>query len=305
MSYARCPGRQARSAVAVGIDAGGSSTRARAVANGSVVFDGSAGPGNPLMTDEPTLSASYATALAGCPEPDFVAACVAGAAASEPRGRISGLLARMFPRAVVHVHPDYAAAVLVAPADADVIVLAGTGSVVCSRMPDGAYVTSGGRGWILGDFGSGSRLGRAALERFCDDPVAASPEFAAEVAGLIGTRDWREIVTALSEALSPAPFLARAAPLLSGAAARKEGWATQRLEMEMSALAAQVVRHVEQHLGGREVRRVALSGGVWESQEAELCFRATMERALPRCGVVKCALSPLDGAVRLAESMIR
>ena len=305
MSRRRWPGRLARSGVVVGIDAGGSSTRARAVARGDVVFDGKGGPGNPLMVDGRTLSVSYATAVAGCPQPDFVAACVAGAANAEPRSRVSSLLAKLFPHAAVQVHPDYVGAVEVAPADADVIVLAGTGSVVCSRTPEGACVTSGGRGWMLGDFGSAARLGRAALEWFCDDPVAAGAEFAANVGSLMGTCDWHEIVTALSSAPSPAAFLARAAPLLTCAAARGESWATRRLEMEMSALAAEVVRHVEQHLGGREVRRVVLSGGVWESPQAELCFRTVMARPLPRAGVVKCVLSPLDGAVRLAENMVR
>lgn len=293
------------SGVVLGIDAGGSSTRVRAVAHGEVVFDGRGGPGNPLMADERTLSVSYATALAGCPEPDFVAACVAGAASAEPRSRISSLLARLFPHAVVRVHPDYVAAVQAAPADADIVVLAGTGSVVCSQLPGGAYVTTGGRGWILGDFGSATRLGRAALEWFCDDPVAAGPEVAAEVGSLVGASDWHEIVTALSVAPSQAQFLARAAPLLTRAAAREERWATQRLEMEMSRLAAEVVRHAGLHLSGREITRVVLSGGVWESPQAELCFRAVMTRALSRCGVVRCVLRPLDGAVRLAESMAR
>jgi len=293
------------SGLAVGIDAGGSATRARAVVNGELVFDGRGGPGNPLTADERMLAASYTTALAGCPQPDVVAACVAGAANAEPRSRISNLLTMLFPHAAVHVHPDYVAAIQAAPADADVVVLAGTGSVVCSRMPDGAYVTSGGRGWILGDFGSATRIGRAALEWFCDDPVAAGREFATELESLVGTRDWHEIVTAVSGAPSPAAFLARAAPLLTGAAARGENWAFQRLEIEMSPLAAQVVRHVEEHLGGREIRLVVLAGGVWQSPQAESCFRTIMARALPRSSVIRCTLSPLEGAVRLAESMIR
>jgi N-acetylglucosamine kinase-like BadF-type ATPase len=291
--------------VVVGIDAGGSATRARAVANGELVFDGRGGPGNPLSADEQTLSTSYASALAGCPQPDVVAACVAGAANAEPRSRISNFLTMLFPRAAVHVHPDYVAAIQAAPADADVVVLAGTGSVVCSRMPDGAYVTSGGRGWILGDFGSATRLGRAALEWFCDDPAGAGREFAAELENLVGTCEWHDIVTALSGAPSPAAFLARAAPLLTGAAARGEYWATQRLEIEMLPLAAQVVRHVEEHLGGRETRLVVLAGGVWQSRQAESCFRTMMARSLPRSSVVRCTVSPLDGAVSLAESMIR
>jgi hypothetical protein len=75
--------------------------------------------------------------------------------------------------------------------------------------------------------------------------------------------------------------------------------------MEMSALAAQVVLHVEQHHRGRETRHVVLSGGVWRSPEAESRFRTIMVRAMPGSDVVKCVRSPLDGAVRLAESMAR
>src|SRR5215469_3739415 len=110
MGRQRWPEPPARSPVVVGIDAGGSSTRARAVAHGDLLFDGTGGPGNPLTVDERTLSASFAAALAGCPEPDHVAACVAGAANAEPSSRISGLLTRMFPGASVQVHPDYVAA---------------------------------------------------------------------------------------------------------------------------------------------------------------------------------------------------
>jgi hypothetical protein len=75
--------------------------------------------------------------------------------------------------------------------------------------------------------------------------------------------------------------------------------------MEMSALAAQVVRHVEQHRRDRGTRHVVLSGGVWQSPQAESCFRTIMARAMPGSNVVKCVRSPLDGAVRLAESMAR
>jgi N-acetylglucosamine kinase-like BadF-type ATPase len=249
------------------------------------------------------LSASYAAALADCPEPDYIAACVSGTESPQQRNRISELLNTIFPNAIVQVLPDYVAAVLAAPADADLVVIAGTGSVVCSRTPSGEYVISGGRGWILGDFGSAARLGRSALEWFCDDPAAASPEFNADAEDLLGTSDWRNVLTALRATPSPAAFLASAAPLLTRSVARAEHWAATRLEAEMSMLAATAVRHIGRHLYQQETTHVALSGGVWQSREAESCFTAAMTRTRPRSAVIKSSLCPLDGAVKLAERM--
>lgn len=287
----------------IGIDAGGSATRARAVVCGELLRDGKGGPGNPLATDSLTLSASYTAALAGYPEPDYIAACVSGTENPRQRIRISELLNSIFPNATVQVHPDYVAAVMAAPADADLVVIAGTGSVVCSRAPGGDYVISGGRGWLLGDFGSAARLGRSALEWFCDDPAATSPELNADIGNLLGAGDWRDVLTALRATPSPAAFLASAAPLLTRAVARGERWAAIRLETEMSALAATAARHIERHLHRQKTTRVALSGGVWHSPEAETCFTAAMTRARPGSVIVRSSLSPLDGAVRLAQSM--
>src|SRR5262249_47577599 len=73
--------------------------------------------------------------------------------------------------------PDYVAAFLAAPRGTDACIVAGTGSVVCSRAADGGYRVSGGRGWILGDHGSAARLGRAALEHFVNHPAAVPASF--------------------------------------------------------------------------------------------------------------------------------
>jgi glucosamine kinase len=295
----------ATSSVLVGIDAGGSSTRARAMAHARIVHEGQGGPGNPVATGEPALSASYAAAVAGCPPAGHVAACVSGAASPEQQARVAAVLVRLLPGAEVVVHPDYVAAMAAAPADADLVVIAGTGSLACSRTDDGGYATSGGRGWIVGDSGSAARLGRAALEWYCDAPEAASPEFAAAVAREVGSADWRSIVRALSAASSPGALLARAAPLLTCAAEHGAGWARDRLGAEMTALAELAARHAIRHLPqGRELS-VALSGGVWASELAQTAFTAALSQRQPGARISRCTLSPLDGALRLAESMSR
>jgi N-acetylglucosamine kinase-like BadF-type ATPase len=303
MSEPARPGRPRKGQVVVGIDAGGSSTRARAARGGVVVFEGAGGPGNPLAADDGVLLASYAAALAGCPDPGHIVACVSGTGSSDQRARICDLLTGMFPRTEVQVYPDYVAAVQAAPARTDVTVIAGTGSLVCSRLPDGTYAISGGRGWILGDHGSAARLGRAALEWFCEDPASAGQDFASAVEALLGAGDWRPIVSALARAASPAAYLARAAPLLTSAAERGAGWATARLDSEMSALAATTRRHADQHLTGRRDVRLALAGGVWSSAGAREAFAAALRREGLALQVAQLVPSPVDGAVRLAASM--
>lgn len=180
--------------VVVGIDAGGSSTRARAVDRGAVVHEGVGGPGNPIAADRQTLLDSYGAALAGCPPARRVVACVSGAGGAAERDQIRALLTELLPGARIEVHPDYVAAVAAAPDRTDVTVIAGTGSLICSRSTDGTFAVSGGRTWILGDHGSAARLGRALLEWYCNDPDSAHGEFAPHVARAVGDSDWRQIV---------------------------------------------------------------------------------------------------------------
>jgi len=291
--------------VVVGIDAGGTSTRARGVQNGRVVHEGSGGPGNPLAVDPAALQASYHAALAGCPAPAHVAACVAGAGRHEQQARITGLLTERFPGTHVRVVPDFVAALLAAPRGTDLCVIAGTGSVICSAAADGGFAVSGGRGWILGDHGGAARLGRAALERFVADPGAVPAELTEKVREIFGDGDWRAVVSAVSCAPSPARLLARAAPLLTGAAEQGERWAADLLSQEMAALAATTARHIEEHIR-TSAPALALSGGVWTSYAAESAFTAAVRRLSPSpLTVTRSVSEAIEGAVRLAHSMSR
>jgi N-acetylglucosamine kinase-like BadF-type ATPase len=292
--------------VVVGIDAGGSSTRARAIRRGAVVFEGSGGPGNPLAADPETVRASYRTALAGCPAAARVAACVSGTGGQAQREQIADLLAGRFPGAFIQVVPDYVAAFRAAPTGTDACVVAGTGSVVCSRAADGSYRVSGGRGWILGDHGSAARLGRAALEHFVSDPGGVPASFAAAIGEIFGDGDWRSVVSAVQTAPNPASLLARAAPLLTAAAQTRQRWATEQLDAEMMALAATAARHIEQHIHGTPEVHVALCGGVWASRAARSSLTSAITGVSSRRVIVtRSPGDPVAGAVRLAGSMRR
>jgi glucosamine kinase len=287
--------------VIVGIDAGGSSTRARAVRRGALVYEGTGGPGNPLMAAPEIIRASYLAALTGCPGATSVAACVSGAGGEAARAQISALLADRFPATDVQVAPDYVAAFLAAPPGSDVCLVAGTGSVICSRAPDGGFLVSGGQGWILGDHGGAARLGRVALEHYVAGPGGVPASFAAMVRQVFGDGDWRHVVRAVHAAPNPAPLLARAAPLLTAAAEGGQPWAVEQLDAQMTALAATTARHIGQHLGGTGTVRVALSGGVWSSPAARSSLTAALDRASHRpVAVTRSLADPIEGAVRLA-----
>lgn len=276
----------------------------RATRQGTVVYEGSGGPGNPLTADPETVRASYRMALAGCPPAARVAACVSGTGGQAQREQIAGLLAGRFPGAGIQVAPDYVAAFLAAPDGTDACVVAGTGSVVCSRAADGGYQVSGGRGWILGDHGSAARLGRAALEHFVNHPAAAPSSFAAAIGEIFGDSDWRSVVRAVQTAGNPAPLLARAAPLLTAAAQTRQCWATEQLDAEMTALAVTVARHIEQHIHGAPEVHVALCGGVWASRIARSSLASAITRASSRRVIVtRSPGDPIAGAVRLAGSI--
>lgn len=270
-------------ALTVGIDAGGSHVDAVAVNGREVVFRGRGGPGNPMGTDRTVLAKSYRDALAGCPTPERVGACVAGCGAPKGKALVTELLSGLLPGVALVVGPDYLAAIHAAPVH-DMWVIAGTGSLVAS-WDTLAVSVSGGRGWLLGDHGSAARLGRALLERYVDDP-GADPALAAQVAAVAGTSDWREIVRQVQSGLAPGAWMAQFASLLCHRAESGDRWAAACLDQQMAALAEATGRHARSKLGRSDDLSVRLVGGVWRSSAATHAFEQFLGAVLSRPSVV-------------------
>lgn len=299
------PGPARADEIVVGIDAGSTRTRARAVRNGDVVHEGAGGPGNPLTTEAGELAGSYETALAGCPAAVRVAACVAGTAGQQQREQIAGLLAGYFPDAHISVVPDYVGAFHAAPEGTDVSVIAGTGTIICSRAPDGGYAVSGGLGWILSDHGSAARLGQAALEHVVSGPAPVRSPVVAALVAAFGTSDPRSIASAVNSSPQPAQLLAGAAPLLTSAAEQGAAWAVRWLNTEMGELAATATHHIKQNVNQPGTVRIALAGGVWESPACVSSFADAMTRvSRRRVQVAHTPSDPIEGAIRLARETI-
>ncbi|MFF3330885.1 N-acetylglucosamine kinase [Streptomyces sp. NPDC002888] len=170
----------AAGAYVVGVDAGGTRTRAvlAAVEGGGPQGEGSGGPGNALSVPVPQLTAHLVEAV-GRAVPErlrrrvvAVAGGFAGAArtADEPgRVRAEAALSAALERlgiapTSIEIHSDIEAAFASAPGHpADGIALVGGTGAVAARIEGRVCgATAGGDGWLLGDDGSGFWIGREA-----------------------------------------------------------------------------------------------------------------------------------------------
>jgi glucosamine kinase len=156
----------------LGIDAGGTHTRARLVSDaGNVLGTGDAGPANTpsglpqaLQVIEEAYSQGVTQAGLTKAEVSSIHAGM-GIAGLNRRGFLEGLKAHAFPFKTTAFASDAAIANLGAhEGDDGAIVVVGTGSVGFARVGDDIF-TIGGYGFPVSDEGSGAELGLRAIRR--------------------------------------------------------------------------------------------------------------------------------------------
>lgn len=294
--------------VFVGLDCGGSSSRVLAIDDvGNVVFQGQSGAANLVSTPEVRLRKNLAHATDGCPAASFVCGCFAGLVSDEVRRRGEDILRVLFPMAGVRAEPDYTAAFYASPEETDLCVISGTGSLVCSRDGD-RIVKTGGRGFILGDFGSGYHFGRDALVHFLDEPRHSSEGLRRAVVEAFGSEDEGTIVSALYRSQTPAGVLAKLAKPLAADAKAGESYALRSIEINLSLLMNVVRRHVSRHVTAKPTLVVSLTGGIWKATSVfRDRFTEMLREAYPNreVSVWRVSRPPLYGAVQLAKEMGR
>lgn len=292
--------------VFVGLDCGGSSSRVIAIDDrGSVLFQGQSGAANLVSTPDSRLRKNLLHATQGCPPATYVCGCFAGLISDEIRRRGEDHLRHLFPRAAVRAEPDYTAAVYASPSDTDVCVIAGTGSLVCSRGPNG-IVKSGGRGFILGDFGSGYQFGRDALTHYLDDPAGATATLRKAVLDIFEATDEGTVVAAVYKSPTPAGVLGKFAKTLGADARDGEPYALKSLEYNLARLTDTVERHVKRHLPNSTHLAISLAGGLWKASPVfRDRFGELLQQRFPSRNVTVTRLTrpPLYGAVELAKEM--
>lgn len=291
----------------VGLDCGGSSSRVWAVNEaGESIFQGSSGAANLTSTPELRIRRNLATAAQGCPAPDAVCGCFAGLIDPSTREKGFQLVRELFPSAAVRVEPDYTAALHASSPETTVCVIAGTGSLVCSRTGD-QVVKSGGRGYLLGDEGSAFRYGRDALNHYLDDPKKASKALRQQVEHVFGEADEPQILGAVYGSLATAALVARFAKPLGKDAMDGQLYALQSIQRNTSAFVQVIQRHMMRFHAESENWNVCLAGGVWKIAP---CFKLELERQLEaavpnrKWNVYRTVNPPVYGAVQLAKEMM-
>ncbi|WFF00330.1 BadF/BadG/BcrA/BcrD ATPase family protein [Micromonospora sp. WMMD964] len=265
--------------VVVGLDVGGTSTRATALTlTGRRVGSGRAGGGNPTSHGAERAAVELLTALRAALvdlDPARVAAGTIGLAGAgrllaDPAGRAAfdrawhdaGL------RCPYAVHGDALVAYASGTAAPDgTVLIAGTGAITAQVSDLRLDRIADGHGWLLGDAGSGFWLGREAVRRLLadlDSGHALGPLTTAVLTELLGSAEVaarpRTTVDAAIQAVTRrAPVdLARLAPLVVDAATNGDPVAT--------ALITEAAAHLADSVGrirpAGAVTPVVLGGGL-------------------------------------------
>ena len=286
------------SQVVLGLDIGGSRTRARLMRSGVVVGEAEAGSAS-LTAAGPERAREALAVLFGelgeiAVSP--VATAVAGAAGCDTaanRARLRELLAPLLPGARVEVVHDARLVLAAAGLDEGVALIAGTGSIAWGCSASGAEARAGGWGNLLGDDGSGYWVAREAARRALaehDRGAAPGPPARALLAAT-GAGEVLELTAVLHAERAPERWAA-----LSHAALGADPTLVDAAAAELAALALRVCGRLR--LDGP----VVLAGGMLLG---EAPLEAAVRRALPTVRVVRAERPPVAGAAALAERLAR
>ena len=292
-------------ALVVGIDAGGSKTRAFAVdRDGAVVGRGAGGGANLLSSPDPAGSIAAAlTESLGSAKPEAVVLSCSGGDRPADREKGRAILTQLVGPAVrIDVTHDAIAALYAGnPAGCGVVLISGTGSIAFGRNDEGDERRAGGWGYLIGDEGSAVWLGLEGLRAAAHhaDGRGAGTAITAHVLRELGVQSFMEVIPQLYGRPHPAPAILAAVRAVGRAAAEADAIAVSIVQRGAHALsrAASVVA-AELRL---EDGPVYLAGGAFESLPSlERAVRGELLSMLPRATVEPVSEEPAMGAARLA-----
>jgi glucosamine kinase len=292
-------------ALVVGIDAGGSKTRAFAVdRTGAVIGRGAGGGANLLSSPDPagSIAAALAESL-GSAKPDAVVLSCSGGDRPADREKGRAILTQLVGPAVrIDVTHDAIAALYAGnPAGCGVVLISGTGSIAFGRNDEGDERRAGGWGYLIGDEGSAVWLGLEGLRAAAHhaDGRGAGTAITEHLLRELGVQSFMEVIPELYGRPHPAPAILAAVRAVGRAAAEADAIAVSIVQRGAHALArAASVVAADLRL---EDGPVYLAGGAFESLPSlERAVRGEFLRMLPRATVEPVSEEPAMGAARLA-----
>jgi N-acetylglucosamine kinase-like BadF-type ATPase len=293
----------------VGLDLGGSGTRAALADTDGAVLATGLGPtglqgrGSARRLLARALDAALApiTARVG----DDEAVVFAGTRGLSVPGRRAILeleLHSRFPNATIRVANDALIGLWGGlGGEPGVAVLAGSGSIALARNAEGAEGRAGGWGYMLGDEGSGYWIGREALRSYLRtledrEPASTLHDLLKEQIGRASVVD---VLAWMYTGEGQVERVAALASLVSRAAEAADPSGVQILQQAGEALAIMAAAASHQ-VPGTDATVVRI-GGVWSAHAAlHDAFAARLRQLLPAAKIAAPRLPPLGGALLLA-----
>jgi N-acetylglucosamine kinase-like BadF-type ATPase len=292
----------------VGLDAGGTKTRAFAVSrDGVVVGRGAGGAANLLSSPDPqgSIAAALSEALAGR-RPDAIVLSCAGGEREADRAKGRAILASVVgPDVLVDVTHDAKAALYAGnAAGCGVVLISGTGSIAYGRNDQGVEERCGGWGYLVGDEGSAVWIGQEGLRAasYDHDGRGSPTRITRHLFDDLGVTDFNGVLPLLYGRPHPAPAILAATRAVARAFADGDAIAVNVVQRGARLLAgmAATVAHSLLLDGGP----VYLAGGAFENvRPLETAVRLELLSALPRAAVEPVGEEPAMGAARLAAML--
>ena len=292
----------------VGIDAGGTKTRAFAVTRGGeIVGRGAGGGGNLLSSPDPqgSIAAALQEALAGR-LPDAVVLSCSGGEREADRAKGRAILAGLVgPEVSVDVTHDALAALYAGnPSGCGVVIISGTGSIAYGRNDQGIEDRCGGWGYLVGDEGSAFWLGAEGLRAasYDHDGRGSPTRITRHLFDDLGATDFNGVLPLLYGKPHPPPAIQAATRAVARAYGEGDAIAVnivQRGARHLAEMAATVARALLLEGGP-----VYLAGGAFENvRPLEKAVRLELLTMLPRAAVEPVREEPAMGAARLAAKL--
>jgi N-acetylglucosamine kinase-like BadF-type ATPase len=292
----------------VGMDAGGTKTRAFAVTRaGEIVGRGAGGGANLLSSPDPqgSIAAALREALAGR-IPDAVVLSCAGGERDADRAKGRAILASLLgPEVAVEVTHDAKAALYAGnAAGCGVVLISGTGSIAYGRNDQGSEARCGGWGYLVGDEGSAVWIGQEGLRAasYDHDGRGSPTTITRHLFEDLGVTDFNGVLPLLYGRPHPSPAILAATRAVARAFGEHDGIAANIVQRGARLLAgmAATVAHELLLDGGP----VYLAGGAFENvRPLEKAVRTELLTALPRAAVEPLGEEPAMGAARLAATL--
>ena len=297
--------------LAVGVDAGGTSTVAARSLAGTY---GSSLRGGPANASSLGIAAVSATIVATVREltdgrtPDALFVAAAGAGRESVRESLRDALHAAFGAATrVTVDDDTRVALRAAiPIGPGVVLVAGTGSVAYAEIDD-RKIRVGGAGYLLGDEGSAFAIGMAALRQLARayDGRGREDETLALAARTIGATDRATLLDAIYGGPLDVARIASLAPAIVAFAGKGNRTSTkivQTAAQELSDLARAAI--VEAGLVDASPS-VAFAGGLLrENSLLTFLLETRITGETPGCAVLRMRDEPERVALRMAEASL-